>query len=133
MQRARDLLEDADDFLGSANDLLRTGRWSKVCFHSQQCAELALKAALNVHGIEARGHSLTDLLNELQTFERTSYLRDHCRILDQFYIPTRYANAFHSGSASRHYTEAQAREALQFATEILKKMREIVEGVAKQG
>ncbi|MEM0053364.1 MAG: HEPN domain-containing protein, partial [Nitrososphaeria archaeon] len=50
VERARDLIEDAEDFLGAALDLYKTGRWSKVCFNSQQAAELALKAVLNYYG-----------------------------------------------------------------------------------
>ncbi|MEM2415059.1 MAG: HEPN domain-containing protein, partial [Thermoproteota archaeon] len=57
MRRAKDLLEDAEDFLGAALDLFKTGRWSKVCFNAQQAAELALKAVLNHYGIERRTHS----------------------------------------------------------------------------
>ncbi|MGC8849066.1 MAG: HEPN domain-containing protein [Candidatus Bathyarchaeia archaeon] len=53
-QRARDLMEDAEDFLGAALDLYKTGRWSKVCFNAQQAAELALKASLNFYGGEER-------------------------------------------------------------------------------
>ncbi|MDW8061747.1 MAG: HEPN domain-containing protein, partial [Nitrososphaerota archaeon] len=44
------MLVDAEDFLGAAKDLLKTGRWSKVCFDAQQAAEIALKAALNSYG-----------------------------------------------------------------------------------
>jgi len=40
MERAKDLLVDAEDFFGAANNLLSTGRWSKVCFNCQQAVEL---------------------------------------------------------------------------------------------
>jgi len=58
MERAKDLLVDAEDFFGAANDLFSTGRWSKVCFNCQQAVELALKAILNYLGLERRGHGL---------------------------------------------------------------------------
>jgi len=36
MERAKDLLKDAEDFAGAADDLFTTGRWTKVCFNSHQ-------------------------------------------------------------------------------------------------
>ena len=43
-----------------------------------------------------------------------------------YYIPTRYANAFYSGPAMKHYTEAQAEEAIKYSENILKLVRQIV-------
>lgn len=104
VKRVKDLIEDAEDFLGAALDLYKTGRWSKVCFNAQQAAELALKASLNFYGVEKRGHSLVDLLEELISIdERFKEFYEAVRILDQYYIPTRYANAFASGPAKRHF------------------------------
>lgn len=128
MERALDLLEDAEDFLGAAKDLFKTRRWSKVCFNSQQSAELALKAALNSLGVERKGHDLCELLDELLSyqFKGLERFRDKVKVLDQYYIPTRYANAFYSGSAMKHYTEAQAMEAITYAEEIFMETKKIV-------
>lgn len=127
VSRARDLIEDAEDFLGAARDLYGTGRWSKVCFNCQQAAELAFKAALNFYGLDRRGHSLLDLLDELSSMDsRFEAFRESARILDQYYIPTRYANAFASGPAKRHFTMRQAREALDMAGSILEEVKRIV-------
>lgn len=134
MERSMDLLEDAEDFLGAALDLLKVGRWSKVCLCAQQCAEMALKAALNSLGIEMKGHDLSELLGELSKYvEGLEGLRDKAKILDQYYIPTGYANAFYSGSAKSHYTESQAREALGYAGEIFGRVRSIVAKGKAQG
>ena len=127
VKRVRDLMEDAEDFLGAALDLYKTGRWSKVCFNAQQAAELALKALLNFYGIERRGRTLVDLLEELTSIdERFREFYEAVRILDQYYIPTRYANAFASGPARRYFTESQARQAIGLAESILNRVREIV-------
>lgn len=127
MERAMDLLEDAEDFLGAARDLYKTKRWSKVCFFCQQSAELAVKAALNALGLERKGHGLYELLLELSMYEKEVVsLGDMVKVLDQYYIPTRYANAFYSGPAKDHYTESQAKEALEFAGAIFGRMRSIV-------
>jgi len=122
-----DLLRDAEDFLGAAMDLFRTGRWSKVCFNCQQCIELALKAALNALGLERKGHDLRELLKELVKYRgELKRFRDEASMLDQYYIPTRYANAFHSGSAAEHYTKRQAEEALKAASEIFQELKDLV-------
>lgn len=108
-------------------DLYRTGRWSKVCFNCQQAAELAFKAALNFYGLDRRGHSLLDLLDELASIDsRFEAFRESARILDQYYIPTRYANAFASGPAKRHFTESQARLALDMAGSIIREANRVV-------
>jgi len=127
LERSESLLKDADDFLGAARDLLATGRWAKVCFNCQQAAELALKAALNALGLEIKGHDLSLLVSELGNYELSiSALHDIAKRLDQYYIPTRYANAFHSGSAMEHFTQAQANEAVQQAERILEACKAIV-------
>ncbi|MEM3506950.1 MAG: HEPN domain-containing protein [Candidatus Bathyarchaeia archaeon] len=127
VERAKDLFEDAEDFLGAALDLFKTGRWSKVCFNAQQAVELALKAALNFYGVEKRGHSLLDLLEELTSInEEFKKFYEAVKILDQYYIPTRYANAFASGAAKRYFTEFQAKQAIEFAESILNEVKKIV-------
>jgi HEPN domain-containing protein len=125
--RAKDLIEDAEDFLGAASDLFKTGRWSKVCFNAQQAAELSLKAILNHYGIERRTHSLVDLLDELiKINERFKVFQENAKILDQYYIPTRYANAFASGPAKRYFTGSQAEHAISLAKSILEEAKKIV-------
>ncbi|NHV99952.1 MAG: HEPN domain-containing protein [Thaumarchaeota archaeon] len=125
--RARDLIEDAEDFLGSALDLFKTGRWSKVCFNAQQAAELSLKAALNHYGVEKRTHSLVDLVEELiKIDERFKAFQENAKILDQYYIPTRYANAFASGPAKRYFTRLQAEQAISLAKSIFEEAKKIV-------
>jgi HEPN domain-containing protein len=134
LERAESLLKDADDFLGAARDLLATGRWAKVCFNCQQAAELALKAALNALGLEIRGHDLSLLLGELSSHEpEVKRFLDDARRLDQYYIPTRYANAFYSGSAMEHYTQAQANEGVEKAQSILEACRRVVAKRKAQG
>jgi len=134
LERSESLLKDADDFLGAARDLLATGRWAKVCFNSQQAAELALKAALNALGLEIKGHDLFLLASELGNYEPSIRdLHDVAKRLDQYYIPTRYANAFHSGSAMEHFTQAQAKEAVQQAERILEACKAIVAKRKAQG
>ena len=127
MRRAEDLLDDAQDFIGAAKDLFSTKRWAKVCFMCQQAAELAVKAALNVLGRERRGHDVHVLLVDLGK-EREEIMRflEEGKTIDQYYIPTRYMNAFAEGSARSHFTGRQAEEAIKIAERIFSAMREIV-------
>lgn len=123
------MLTDAKDFLGAAKDLLKTSRWSKVCFNAQQAAEIALKAALSSHGLERKSHSATQILEELVALGgKLDHLRDAAKVLDQYYIPTRYANSFPSGPASAYFTKAQAEEAVRFAEALLEAAEQIVAG-----
>ena len=134
MRRAEDLLDDAQDSLGAAKDLLASRRWAKVCFMSQQAAELAVQAALNALGKERRAHDIHRLLEELGQ-ERPESLAfiDEAKILDQYYIPTRYMNAFTEGSARAHFIEKQAQDAVATAERILAHMREVVHEQAGSG
>ena len=128
MDRSADFLADSDDFLGAAGDLLQHGRWSKACFCAQQAAELAVKAALNRLGVERRGHDVFSLITELQQHvPAVSTLLDKAKILDQYYIPTRYGDVFGGGSAMSHYTQLQAEQAMAFAREIYEEMKRIVQ------
>ncbi|MCS6769915.1 MAG: HEPN domain-containing protein [Candidatus Caldarchaeum sp.] len=127
MDRSKDLLADAEDFLGAAHDLLKASRWSKVCFSSQQAVELGLKAVLNRLGVERRSHALTELLEEVCShMPEARRFEEHAKLLDQYYIPTRYPNAYSSGAAKDRYTETQAKQAVQLASEVLEWVRRVV-------
>jgi HEPN domain-containing protein len=128
MDRSADFLVDSDDFLGAAGELLQHARWSKACFCAQQAAELAVKGALNRLGLERRGHDVVSLMTELQQHVvAVAGLLDKAKILDQYYIPTRYGDVFGGGSATSHYTQAQAEQAVAFAREIYEEMKRIVQ------
>ncbi|MBI3636685.1 MAG: HEPN domain-containing protein [Candidatus Rokubacteria bacterium] len=88
----------ADEDLTMAEPALNQGIYRQACFHSQQAVEKALKAFLLARrGTYPKSHSLEQLLlvdtgNELVDW------RDRFRILDQFYLPTRYADALPEGA-----------------------------------
>lgn len=54
-QEALRWLKDAIEDFNVAKDLLRSNHHSASCFHSQQAAEKAVKAALYKNRIEAKG------------------------------------------------------------------------------
>jgi HEPN domain-containing protein len=90
-------------------------------------------SALQKVGIERRGHDVSTLVAQLRPQRPVvATLLDKAKILDQYYIPTRCGNAFGAGSATSHYTQAQAEQAIQFATEIFEEMKRVVEGGAEE-
>jgi HEPN domain-containing protein len=50
-------------------------------------------------------------------------LIDKARVLDSFYIPTRYANGHPEGAPFEHYGRIQSRDAIDYAGEILEFVR----------
>jgi HEPN domain-containing protein len=111
---ARRWFEEAGSDLAFGRVGQREGFYSKVCFLCQQAAEKALKAIAYGDGERyVIGHSLQDLLDRLVArHPGLESLRDGCRLLDQYYVPTRYPNALPGGAPHRSYTDAQARDAL---------------------
>ena len=43
----------------------------------------------------------------------------YLKVLDNFYVPTRYANGHPEGSPFEHYGPIQSEEAIRYAVEIL--------------
>jgi HEPN domain-containing protein len=61
-----------------------------------------------------------DLLAELpEKVVVPEELLEVAKVLDKYYIPTRYPDAHPAGPAARHYTRHEAQEALRLAAVIL--------------
>lgn len=120
MNRAKDWLEQARANLGHAERSLAFGDYAWACFAAQQAAEAALKA-LHLHlGQVVWGHSLLDLLGALPAAASVpNSLLDVARVLDKYYIPTRYPDAHPAGPAARHYTAGEAEAAVRLAAEVV--------------
>ncbi len=64
----REWLDKARGFLEEARDDIKRGRYWLPCFHAQQYAELALKAALaKLVGSYPFTHSLVELLEAIES------------------------------------------------------------------
>lgn len=107
LQHARNSLEDGDY------------EWS--CFAAHQAAEKALKAVFIKNGQDAWGHTLTVLIGNLPDAVQSpaEKLVNFARMLDKFYIPTRYPNGFESGAPTDYYTAEEARNAISQAEAII--------------
>lgn len=132
LRHARHALEDAD--------------FEWACFAAQQAAEKGLKAVHGGRGQEAWGHSVTELLKQLEASgpsttpeaasdteasttgrgaddRRPDPLLDQARALDKMYTATRYPNGLPSGAPADYYTRAEAERAIADAEAILARCR----------
>lgn len=118
--RGRDWLNQSLRDLEQAEDSRRAGRHEWACFAAQQAAEKAVKG-LHLHvGQEAWGHVVVRLLRELPgTMPVSEELVERARVLDTFYIPSRYPNSHPEGAPFEHYGPLQSEDAIRYAREII--------------
>lgn len=91
-----------------------------ACFSAQQAAEKSVKALLNKLGADVWGHSVGGFLEKLpEGPAKDSDLMDAAAELDKAYIPTRYPDAFPSGSPSTQYTLREAERLVGYAAEVV--------------
>ncbi len=121
MERSADWMDQALGDLEHARHDMSARFYDWACFSAQQAAEKALKGVLQRLGVEAWGHSVVDLLDEVATSQEVPPgLRDAALELDKAYIPTRYPNAHQSGSPRRRYTEVEAARLVDYAERIIR-------------
>ncbi|HHH42448.1 MAG TPA: HEPN domain-containing protein [Chloroflexi bacterium] len=124
MNRSQDWFRQAERDLEQAEDARRAGRHEWACFAAQQAAEKAVKALHLFLGQEAWGHVVARLLRELPDHIPVSdHLMDQAKVLDNFYIPTRYPNGHPEGAPFEHYGPLQSQEAIRHARAILEFVR----------
>lgn len=122
--RSLDWFNQALRDLAHAKDALKAGYHEWACFSAQQAAEKAVKALHLYLKQEIWGHVVARLLLELPSDMRVPQdLVDKARVLDNFYIPTRYANGHPDGAPFEHYGSIQSNEAIQYASEIIEFVR----------
>ena len=120
--RAQDWFKQAERDLEQAKASRAEGRHEWACFASQQAAEKAVKALHLSLGQEAWGHIISRLLSDLP-IEVPAELVEKGRVLDNFYVPTRYANGHPEGAPFEHYGPLQSSQAVQYAGEIIEFVR----------
>ncbi|MBT3273231.1 MAG: HEPN domain-containing protein [Spirochaetales bacterium] len=120
--RAEDWLNQAQRNLEQAVASKKEKRHEWACFAAQQAAELAVKALHLFHGQEAWGHVVARLLSELP-HQVAETILDRAKVLDNFYIPTRYPNGHSEGAPFHHYGSIQSEEAIKYGGEIIEFVR----------
>ena len=119
--RSRDWFSQAERDLDQARASQVEGRHEWACFAAQQAAEMAVKALHLSLGQEAWGHVVARLLEELPL--SVTHLAEKAKVLDNFYVATRYANGHPEGAPFEHYGPIQSEEAIRYASEILEFVR----------
>lgn len=117
--RSRDWLKQALKDLEHAKLSMENEYYEWACFASHQAAEKAVKALHLYYKQEAWGHVIAKLLKELP-IEIPPDLIEKAKVLDLYYIPTRYPNGFPEGAPFEHFGKIQAEEAIKYASEIVK-------------
>ena len=130
--RAQDWLAQAERDMRLAAEARQGGFHEWACFAAHQAAEKAVKALHLAYGQEAWGHTVATLLSSLP-LEVPAGLVDRGKVLDNFYIPTRYANGHASGAPFEHYGAIQSEDALRYAGEILEFVRAAMAGPQDRG
>jgi len=120
--RAPDWLAQAERDLEHARASREQERHEWACFAAQQSAEKAVKA-LHLHrGQEAWGHVVAQLLRELPEAAPDDLI-DRAKVLDNFYVASRYPNGHPEGAPYEHYGPLQSEDALRHAGAILEFVR----------
>jgi len=112
----------AERDLEQAKSSQREGRHEWACFAAQQSSGKAVKALHLFLKQEAWGHVVARLLHELPV-SVSEDLIDKAKVLDGFYIPTRYANGHPEGAPFEHYGKIHSRDAIDYAGQILEFVR----------
>ena len=116
----------AEHDLKVAQKNLKDRFYSDACFMAEQASQKGLKAYLFFTGERfVLSHSVTKLALDCgQKDKGFEAIIDGARILDKYYIPTRYPDALAGPSAPFElYTQGEAEEALSYAAKILDLVR----------
>ncbi len=122
--RSQDWFSQALRDLEQARDSKKSQRNEWACFASHQAAEKAVKALHLKYKQEAWGQMISKLLVELpSSISIPSELIDNAKILDNYYIPSRYPNSHPEGAPYEYFGLKQSEEAIKYASEIIEFVR----------
>ncbi len=116
-ERSADWMAQAERDLAAAVAVAGLGHHEWACFMTQQAAEKAIKAVHLRRGQEAWGHRVARLLEDLG--DAPQDLVEKGRVLDAFYVPTRYPNGHPEGAPFEQYGPLQSGEAVRHARDVL--------------
>ena len=120
MDRSEDWIRQARRDLNRAKLDVEHEFYEWACFTSQQAAEKSVKAVYQALNSSVRGHSVMKMLNGLnEQFDIPEDIIHGARILDRYYMETRYPNGFPEGSPFDYFDDKIAEEAYNAASEIL--------------
>jgi HEPN domain-containing protein len=121
-------LREARRWSSQAEDDLKFAKWiakekhffDKGCFITQQAGEKILKACLYASGErQVFGHSLYELAQDLVRLDsKAESIVDQAKLLDRFYIPTRYPNGLPGGVPFQTFGENDLQDAISSVEKI---------------
>ena len=126
LETARRWLAQAEHVLEMTETLLEHGFWSDTCFHSEQTAQLALKAFLYSQGRRFINiYSVRELAFNCENMDpEFSVFADYGMFLDRYYLATRYPDALPEPAIPfESFSEQEAVQALGYATEMVEMVR----------
>lgn len=124
---ARRWLKQAIHDLKVARENFKSSFYSDACFEAEQATQKALKAYLFFQGERFVWiHSIFELLLKTCSWDKKfKIFLDQGKVLDQYYIPTRYPDALAPPAVPYEvYTKENAKEAILIAQKILKAIKE---------
>lgn len=119
-------LKQAEHDLTVAKKHLADTFYADACYAAEQAAQKALKGYLYGQGERTvPAHAVQELLRLASRYHPAfQKLAERGRILDRYYIPTRYPDALAPPAVPfESFTVEDAREAIAIATEILTAVR----------
>ena len=129
-RKYQDWIDAASDDLDMARLALGNGYWSHVCFLSQQVVEKSLKSLFLVEGkVYPKTHKLMDLLTNLGNLAKEiKGFKAEIKVLDEYYLATRYPDAIPGKRADGLPEEAHAKTAIETAEKVFNLVKGITEG-----
>ena len=117
-----DWMKQAENDLAWAKHSMKGKFYSQVCFISQQSSEKALKAFCYFKGIDVvKTHSLFQIIKMLG---ENGELEKNSKLLDQYYMASRYPDALPAGAPFEVFTDEQAEKAILSAEFIIRTIKE---------
>lgn len=135
LDEGRRWLRQAQADLYWARHLAEQGAYHLACFLAQQVTEKALKGFLYAQGEEVvLGHSVERLSAAAAAYDPAFQERARpWRVLDGYYIPTRYPNSLPDGIPADIYTQEAAEDAVNLAGQAVDWITELLGGSADDG
>lgn len=128
-ERSLDWLRQAEADLRHARHSRDDRDYNWAAFAAHQAAEKAIKAVFQRRHLDAWGHTLSVLLENVPAERRPADdLIDVAKELDKHYIPTRSPNGFERGAPVDFYTTREAEQAIANAEVILEWCRRQIGG-----
>jgi HEPN domain-containing protein len=126
--RSADWLNQALRDLEQAEASMQADRHEWACFAAHQATEKSLKALNMALDQQVWGHTLTRIWAEVPGKDELQPpppegLEDRLRLLDGFYIPTRYPDSYPDGTPGEHFGRLQSEQGLFHATAIIEWVR----------